>query len=118
MRNYTSTQGTGAFALGPAVNGYTGFASALEVGDSFYYSAIGVDKPAEREVGRGTLQANGSITREPISGSVRSEHLPAGAQLTDMFTGSELGNVDDLHAFNLEIEGFSGRSLLVTPVNS
>jgi hypothetical protein len=68
VRNYTSTQGTGAFVLGPAVNGFTGFGSALQTGDSFYYSAIGVDNPAEREVGRGTLQANGTIARAPLSG--------------------------------------------------
>ena len=30
---------------------------------------------------------------------MRSEHLPAGARLTDMFTGEELGTVDDLHSF-------------------
>ncbi|MFL6730138.1 MAG: hypothetical protein ACJ8E3_00680 [Sphingomicrobium sp.] len=69
VRNYSSTQGTGAFVLGPAVNGFTGFGSALQTGDSFYYSAIGVDKPAEREVGRGTLLANGTISRSPIGGS-------------------------------------------------
>lgn len=68
VRNYTSTQGTGPFVLGPVVNGFTGFGSALQTGDSFYYSAIGVDKPTEREVGRGTLQANGTISRSPIGG--------------------------------------------------
>ena len=66
VRNYSTTVGTGAFVLGPAVNGFTGFGSALQAGDSFYYSAIGVDKPTEREVGRGTLQANGTILRSPI----------------------------------------------------
>jgi hypothetical protein len=70
VRSYTSTVGTGAFVLGPAVNGFTGFGSALQTGDSFYYSAIGVDKPAEREVGRGTLLANGTISRQAISGSL------------------------------------------------
>jgi hypothetical protein len=68
VRNYTTTQGTGNFVLGPVVNGFTGFGSALQTGDSFYYSAIGVDKPQEREVGRGTLQSNGSISRDPIAG--------------------------------------------------
>ncbi|HEX6740285.1 MAG TPA: hypothetical protein VF079_00625 [Sphingomicrobium sp.] len=68
VRNYSSTVGTGAFVLGPAVNGFTGFGSALQTGDNFYYSAIGVDKPAEREVGRGTLLANGTISRSPIGG--------------------------------------------------
>jgi hypothetical protein len=70
VRNFTTTQGTGAFVLGPAVNGYTSFTSALQPGDSFYYSAIGIDKPNEREVGRGTLLANGNISREPISGGL------------------------------------------------
>jgi trehalose synthase len=51
---------------------------------------------------------------EPVTGSVRSEHLPAGARLTDMFTGEELGHVDDLHSFSLAIAGYSGRSLLVS----
>ena len=68
VRNSTTTVGTADFVLGPAVNGYTSFATALQVGDSFYYSAIGVDKPAEREVGRGTLLAGGLIAREPIGG--------------------------------------------------
>src|SRR3954447_19743452 len=68
VRNTTSTQGTGNFVLGPAATGFTSFTAALQVGDSFYYSAIGVDKPAEREVGRGTLQANGQISRAAVSG--------------------------------------------------
>ena len=72
VRNYSTTTGTGNFALGAAVNGFAGFASALQPGDSFYYSAIGVEKPAEREVGRGVLQANGTISREPISGAKTS----------------------------------------------
>jgi hypothetical protein len=69
VRNFTTTVGTGDFALGAAVNGYTGFDKALQPGDSFYYSAIGVDKPQEREVGRGTLQSNGAISREPVDGA-------------------------------------------------
>ena len=35
-------------------------------GDQFYYCIQGVDKPAEREVGRGTLQADGTIAREAM----------------------------------------------------
>lgn len=68
VRNYTTTTGTADFVLGAAVNGYTSFAQALRPGDSFYYSAIGVDKPIEREVGRGTLNADGTIARDPVSG--------------------------------------------------
>ena len=68
VRNYTTTTGTGNFVLGATVNGYSSFGSALQVGDSFYYSALGIDRPLEREVGRGTLQADGTISRDPVSG--------------------------------------------------
>ena len=68
VRNYTTTTGTAPFVLGEAVNGYRSFASAVQPGDSFYYSATGIDKPAEFEVGRGTLQSDGTISREPLAG--------------------------------------------------
>lgn len=69
VRNYSTTVGTDDFVLGSAVNGYTSFTAACAVGDTFYYAAIGVDIPAEREVGRGTLLANGTIARAPVSGA-------------------------------------------------
>ena len=69
VRNYSTTIGTGNFVLGAAVSGFTGFSSALQAGDSFYYSAIGIDRPAEREVGRGTLRPDGRISRTPIAGA-------------------------------------------------
>ena len=69
VRNYTTTTGTGDFVLAAAANGYSSFASALEVGDQFYYSAIGIDRPLEREVGRGTLTANGTIARQSVTGT-------------------------------------------------
>jgi hypothetical protein len=69
IRNYTDTVGTGNLVLGDAVAGFTGFGSALQPGDRFYYSVRGVEKPAETEVGRGTLQADGSIARDPIDGT-------------------------------------------------
>jgi hypothetical protein len=68
VRNTTMTVGTGDFTLGAAVAGYTSIAAACQVGDSFYYSAIGVGKPAEREVGRGTLLADGIVSRDPVNG--------------------------------------------------
>lgn len=67
VRNYTSTAGTGNLVLGDAAPGFTGFASALQPGDRFYYSVAGLEKTDESEVGRGTLQADGTISREPIS---------------------------------------------------
>ena len=36
--------------------GFTSFATAVQPGERFYYSAIGIEKPTEREVGRGTMQ--------------------------------------------------------------
>src|SRR5690349_5941189 len=70
VRNTTTTVGTGNFVLGAAVSGFTGFAAAIKPGESFYYSCIGVDRPNEREVGRGTMQANGTIARQAVSGAL------------------------------------------------
>ena len=68
------------------------------------------------ELADGLLQITAlNFCSDAITGSVRSEHLPAGAKLTDMFTGEDLGHVDDLQSFSLSIDGYSGRSLLVTP---
>ncbi len=69
VRNYTTATGTGNIVPGAAVAGYTGVAGALVAGDKFYYCIQGIDKPAEREVGRGTMLANGSVARDPIGGS-------------------------------------------------
>ncbi|MEO7750979.1 MAG: hypothetical protein ABIS09_06615, partial [Sphingomicrobium sp.] len=102
VRNYTTTVGTGDFAPGPAVNGYSSFAAALSTGDSFYYSAIGVDKPAEREVGRGTLTSTGTISRDPISGT--KTNFTSGAKSVALIAAAEwfdaadamLGNATEL----------------------
>jgi hypothetical protein len=78
VRNYTSTTGTANFILGAAVAGYRGFGTELQPGESFYYSALGVDKPDEFEIGRGTMQADGTVSRNPIGGT-----------LTDFTTGTK-----------------------------
>ena len=70
VRNYTTSVGTGPFVLGPAVTGFTSFANAIQPGERFYYSVIGFDKPAEREIGRGTMNSDRSITRDPIGGAL------------------------------------------------
>ncbi len=45
---------------------------------------------------------------------MRSEHLPPGARVSDMFTGTELATVDDLHSFGgVELAPLHGMSLLV-----
>ena len=68
VKNSTTVQGTGAVTLGAALSGFTGFASACVTGDQFYYCIQGIDKPAEREVGRGTFQADGTISRDAALG--------------------------------------------------
>lgn len=66
VRNYTMTTGVGNFVLGAAASGCRCLKSAVKTGDSFYYSVVGIDKPAELEVGRGTMHSNGTIEREAL----------------------------------------------------
>jgi hypothetical protein len=87
VRNYTTTTGTADFTLGAAVNGFTGFAAACAVGERFYYACIGVDKPAEREIGRGTLLTGGKIQREPVSGAKTS--FTAGTKAIALIAAAE-----------------------------
>ena len=54
VRNIATVSGTGPVTLGAAVNGYSSLAQAVGAGEQFYYAIQGVDKPQEREVGRGT----------------------------------------------------------------
>ena len=87
VRNSTSVTGTGPVTLGSAISGFTGLAAALSVGEQFYYCIQGVDKPAEREVGRGTMQANGTIARQPISGALTN--FTTGAKTIAMVAAAE-----------------------------
>ncbi|CAM3276117.1 maltose alpha-D-glucosyltransferase [Mycobacterium frederiksbergense] len=48
-----------------------------------------------------------------IAGTVRSEFLPPDAVVSDMFSGKEIGHVDDLHSFTVEMPAHHGMSLLV-----
>jgi hypothetical protein len=106
VRNYTTTTGPDDFALGPAVNGFTSFSAAMQAGESFYYSAIGVDKPAEREVGRGTFQADGTISRAPIGGT--ATHFTTGNKTVSLIAAAEWFN--DIQA-GLQSGGGSGPAI-------
>ncbi len=70
VRNFTSTTGTGNIVPGAAVTGFRSLGGAVATGDQFYYCVMGIDKPPEREVGRGTMLANGSVARQPIGGAL------------------------------------------------
>jgi trehalose synthase len=52
---------------------------------------------------------------EELMGTIRSEELPPGATVCDMFDDGDCGLVDDLHSFALALEPYAARSLLVTP---
>jgi trehalose synthase len=52
---------------------------------------------------------------EPLAGTVRSEHLPPGAEVIDMLTDELIGTVDDLHSFRLELDAYEGVALLLSP---
>ncbi len=54
-----------------------------------------------------------NFANEEIAGTVRSEHLPPRAVVSDMFSGKVIGVVDDLHSFAAEMPAHHGMSLLV-----
>ncbi|GAA1836602.1 maltose alpha-D-glucosyltransferase [Pseudonocardia ailaonensis] len=54
-----------------------------------------------------------NFAAEPVTGTVRSEHLVPGSRVVDMFTEKEVGQVDDLKAFTVDLEPHQGHSLLL-----
>ncbi len=70
----------------------------------------------EYELVPGQLQVTVlNFGEEPVSGTVISEWLRPGSRLMDMGDGTLFGEVDQLHGFFVELEGFGGLALLVTP---
>ena len=116
VRNFTTVQGTGAVTLGSAVSGYTSLAAALSTGDQFYYCIQGVDKPQEREVGRGTMQADGRIGREAVLGDLT--HFSSGTKTIALVTAAEwFTRVDQASAAGASIEAASRSALAGAPAN-
>ncbi|MDY6869361.1 MAG: maltose alpha-D-glucosyltransferase [Actinomycetota bacterium] len=54
-----------------------------------------------------------NFANEEVAGTVRSEALPPGAEVSDMFTGHAFATVDDLHSFTVDMPAHHGMSLLV-----
>ena len=54
-----------------------------------------------------------NFANEHVAGTVRSETLPPGGRVSDMFSGKPLATVDDLHSFAVELPPHHGMSLLV-----
>ncbi len=60
-----------------------------------------------------------NFANEDVAGTVRSDKLPPGGAVSDMFTGGPLATVDDLHSFAVELPALHGMSLLVeSPVEA
>ena len=55
-----------------------------------------------------------NFSQEPISGTVHSEHLLAGSTIRDLFTGEDVGEVDDLNSFSVTLDPHEGLALEVT----
>ncbi len=54
-----------------------------------------------------------NFSGEALTGSVQSECLEPGAVVFDMFSDEPIARVDDLRSFNLTLDEYEGRSLLV-----
>lgn len=54
-----------------------------------------------------------NFANEDVAGTVRSEALPPGALVSDMFTGKTMATVDDLHSFGVEMPPHHGMALLI-----
>lgn len=54
-----------------------------------------------------------NFANEDIKGTVRSDKLPPGSSVADMFTGKPVDTVDDLHSFTVELPALYGMSLVV-----
>jgi trehalose synthase len=54
-----------------------------------------------------------NFANQDITGTVRSEYLPPGAHVSDMFSGKPLATIDDLSSFAVHLQPYQGMSLLV-----
>jgi maltose alpha-D-glucosyltransferase/alpha-amylase len=66
-------------------------------------------------LGSGALQVTVlNFSDQDVAGSIQSSHLLPGASVHDLFSGAEIGQVDDLHSFFLELPAYQGTALLLT----
>jgi hypothetical protein len=56
-----------------------------------------------------------NFSGQEVAGTVRSEALQLGSEVTDAFSGDAIGTVDDLHSFYLQLGPYEGTALLVSP---
>jgi trehalose synthase len=71
------------------------------------------------ELARGSIQVTAlNFGNEPVAGSVRSETLIPGAIVTDMSSGEQIGDVDNLGAFGVALGAYQGMALEVTHIGA
>jgi hypothetical protein len=85
IRQFSTTTGLGNFALTTTPAGFKSFSSVLSTGDTFYYSILNVDKPAESESGLGTWLAGGNFSRDP---SIIKTNFSAGKKQVSLTVGA------------------------------
>jgi trehalose synthase len=54
-----------------------------------------------------------NFANQDIAGTIRSEHLPRGGHVSDMFSGKPVAIIDDLFSFAVHLQPHQGMSLLV-----
>ena len=68
---------------------------------------------------RGTIQVTAlNFGDGPVAGSVRSEVLPPDAIVTDMSSGEQIGDVDNLGAFGVALGAYQSMALEVTHIGA
>lgn len=66
------------------------------------------------QLGSGALEVTVlNFSDQDISGSIQSPHLVPGSIVHDLFSGEDVGQVDDLHSFFLELGAFQGTALVL-----
>ena len=115
VRNFTTVQGTGPVTLGSSVTGFTSINDALSAGDQFYYCLQSVDKPVEREVGRGTLQADGKVARQAVQGALT--HFSSGTKTIALVAAAEWFDKLESGAGGGSIEAATRTALAAAPAS-
>ncbi|WP_218668024.1 hypothetical protein, partial [Sphingopyxis sp. KK2] len=77
VRETSVAVGAGPLVLGGAVAGHRRFADVVPGGASFHYSIAGVRHAGEWEVGTGTLDAEGRLSRDVVAASSNGGALVA-----------------------------------------
>ena len=68
------------------------------------------------QLAQGRLQVTAlNFGNEPVAGSVRCDALPPGAIVTDMSSGEQIGDIDNLGAFGVALGAYQGMALQVSP---